>query len=453
MAVKTRSLEDFFDKEYRDYALYVVENRAIPSVIDGLKPSQRKIIHAANKIWKTGKEKPMKLFQLAGNVAATTMYHHGNASLESALVNLTQTFKNSMPLLDGVGQFGSLRSPEAGAPRYIGAKLHPNFRLLYKDFEILEDQYEDGEKIEPKFFLPIIPTILLNGSSGIAVGFSTNILNRNPKDLIDACVIRLTGKGKMPTLTPWLREFKGTWERLDDSNSSYLAKGIHEINNTTTVTVKELPPSMTYEKYEEHLNRLIETRVLTSYEDNSADKINYVLKFQRTVLADLIKKDKLEQTLKLNEKETENLTTIDETGKLRIFQTPEEIVTYFVDIRLAYYDKRKEYLKAKLERDLLILTNRSRFIKSIIENKLKVNKVPRAEIEQQLDKLKFDKIDGSYSYLLSMAIYNLTLEKYNELLKEVAVKEKELEALLATKTIDMYLEDLNELKKAIKNEY
>jgi DNA topoisomerase-2 len=171
------------------------------------------------------------------------------------------------------------------------------------------------------------------------------------------------------------------------------------------------------------------------------------------VLADLIKKDKLEQTLKLNEKETENLTTIDETGKLRIFQTPEEIVTYFVDIRLAYYDKRKEYLKAKLERDLLILTNRSRFIKSIIENKLKVNKVPRAEIEQQLDKLKFDKIDGSYSYLLSMAIYNLTLEKYNELLKEVADKEKELEALLATKTIDMYLEDLNELKKAIKNEY
>jgi len=451
--IAKRTVEDFFGKEYRDYALYVVESRAIPSVIDGLKPSQRKIIHAANKIWKTGKEKPMKLFQLAGNVAATTMYHHGNASLEAALINITQTFKNSMPLLGGVGQFGSLRSPEAGAPRYIGAKLHPNFRLLYKDFEILDEQYEDGEKIEPRFFLPIIPTVLLNGSSGIAVGFSTNILNRNPIDLIDACVKILTKKGKMPALTPWLKEFNGVWHRLDDTPSSYLAKGVYKITNTTTVTITELPPSMTFEKYEEHLNKLIEARVLVSYEDNSSDKIHYILKFQRQVLADLISKDRLEQTLKLNERETENLTTIDETGKLRIFTTPEQIVEYFVNYRLQCYDKRKEYLKNKLERELLILSNRSKFIKMIVDGKLKVNKVPKAEIEEQLVKHKFDKVDGSYSYLLSMAIYNLTLEKYTELLKEVADKEKELEALLATETLTMYLDDLNQLKKAIKNEY
>lgn len=451
--ITKRTVEDFFNKEYRDYALYVVESRAIPSVIDGLKPSQRKIIHAANKIWKTGKEKPMKLFQLAGNVAATTMYHHGNSSLESALINITQTFKNSMPLLEGVGQFGSLRSPEAGAPRYIGAKLHPNFRLLYKDFEILDEQYEDGEKIEPRFFLPIIPTVLLNGSSGIAVGFSTNILNRNPIDLIDACVKILTNKGKMPPLTPWLREFSGTWQRLDDNASSYMAKGVYKITNTSTVTITELPPSMTFEKYEEHLNKLVETRVLVSYEDNSSDKIHYVLKFQRQILSDLISKDRLEQTLKLNERETENITTIDETGKLKIFSTPEEIVEYFVDFRLKCYDRRKEYLKNRLERELLILSNRSKFIKMIVDNKLKVNKVPKAEIEEQLVKHKFDKVDGSYSYLLSMAIYNLTLEKYNELLKEVADKEKELEALLSTEILTMYLDDLNQLKKAIKNEY
>ena len=191
---KTRTVTSFFDKEYLDYARYVVENRAIPSCIDGLKPTQRKVVYIANKIWKTGNEKPMKLFQLAGRVAAEAFYHHGNTSLESSMVGMAQKFKNSLPLLEGVGQFGSLRSPAAGAPRYISAKLHPNFRLLYQDFDLLENKIEEGEKIEPAFFLPIVPTVILNGTSGIAVGFATNILNRNPKDVVDACISTLNNK-------------------------------------------------------------------------------------------------------------------------------------------------------------------------------------------------------------------------------------------------------------------
>ena len=126
-----REVRDFFNTEYLDYAKYVVENRAIPSVIDGFKPTQRKIIHAANRVWKTGGEKPMKVFQLAGVVASTTFYHHGNSSLEGAIIGMAQDFKNSMPLFQGIGQFGSLRSPEAGAPRFIGLKLNNNFKLLY----------------------------------------------------------------------------------------------------------------------------------------------------------------------------------------------------------------------------------------------------------------------------------------------------------------------------------
>lgn len=453
MSNTVRTVKDFFDHEYRDYALYVVENRAIPSVIDGLKPSQRKIVHTANMVWKTGKEKPMKLFQLAGSVAAKTFYHHGNASLESALVNISQDFKNSMPLLEGIGQFGSLRSPSAGAPRYIGAKLHPNFRLLYKDFEILTSQYEEGEEIEPRFFLPIIPTVLLNGSSGIAVGFSTNILNRNPKDLIKACRVALTGKGRMPKLTPWLKEFKGEWERVDGDRSTYIANGIFEVKNTSTVEIKELPPNQTYEKYEEHLNKLIERRILASYEDNCSDSINYTLKFSRVVLRDLQDKDRLATTLKMSQKETENLTTIDEHGKLMIFQQPEEIIHYFVEFRLKYYQKRKDYLIKRLERELLILSNRAKFIKFIIEGKLKVNKVAKAKIEEQLVKLKFDMVDGTYGYLLSMAIYNLTLEKYNELIKSEKEKKKELAATKSLDIKDMYLEDLVTLEKALSKDY
>ena len=135
----------------------------------------------------------MKLFQLGGRVASEAFYHHGNTSLEGAMVTMSQKFKNSLPLLEGIGQFGSLRSPSAGAPRYISAKLHPNFRLIYKDFELLENRIEEGQEIEPEYFLPIVPTIILNGSSGIAVGFATNILNRNPKTVIKACLALLNG--------------------------------------------------------------------------------------------------------------------------------------------------------------------------------------------------------------------------------------------------------------------
>ena len=128
------------------------------------------------------------------------------------MVGMAQKFKNSLPLLEGIGQFGSLRSPSAGAPRYISAKLHPNFRLLYQDFELLDNKIEEGEKIEPEHFLPIVPTVILNGTSGIAVGFATNILNRNPKDVVDACIAEVNGK-RIKTLSPWVEEFKGTFTR------------------------------------------------------------------------------------------------------------------------------------------------------------------------------------------------------------------------------------------------
>ena len=178
METPVRRVEDFFDNEYRNYAIYVVEQRAIPSLVDGFKPSQRKIAYAANRLWKTGTEKPMKVFQLGGQAAAISFFHHG--SLDGTIIGMAQEFKNSMSIFQGIGQFGSLRSPSAGAPRYIGVKFNENFKLLYKDFELVTPQYEEGEEIEPKFFLPIVPTVLLNGGSGIAVGFATNILNRHP---------------------------------------------------------------------------------------------------------------------------------------------------------------------------------------------------------------------------------------------------------------------------------
>jgi DNA topoisomerase-2 len=446
--MEKRTVTSFFDKEYLEYAKYVVENRAIPSCIDGLKPTQRKVVHVANKIWKSGNEKPMKLFQLAGMVAAQAYYHHGNTSLESAMIGMAQKFKNSLPLLDGIGQFGSLRSPSAGAPRYISGKLHPNFRLIYQDFELLNNKVEEGEEIEPDFFLPIVPTVILNGSSGIAVGFATNILNRNPKDVVDACLAVLTNK-KMKTLPPWLSEFTGTFTRDPQNPNTWKISGSYEVVNSTTVKVTEIPPSFTYERYEEWLNSLVEKRIIVDYEDNSSDKIEYILKFQRAILKDYVSKSKLDALLKIHSQETENLTTIDENGKLKIFDRAEDIVTHFVNVRLGFYDKRKEYLLNKLERELLVISNRARFIKDIIEGKLKVNNVPRETIVNYLTKNKYDQVDGSYGYLLGMAIYTLTKEKFEELLKQKADKEAEVEVIKKTDPKDMYIKDLEKLKKSL----
>ena len=446
--LKNKSVTEYLDQDYAMYGMYTLENRAIPSVIDGFKPTARKIIFIADKVWRSGNEKPLKIFQLGGRIAADAHYHHGDGSLNGAIIGMAQSFKNSLPLLEEIGQFGSLRSPEAGAPRYISTKLTANFRLLYKDFELLENQIEEGNVIEPKFFLPIIPTVLLNGSSGIAVGFATNILNRNPLDLIDACIKVLDGK-KVGKLLPWWKEYSGPVEQNPGTNQ-YVMRGVYEVQNTTTVNITELPPSMTFQKYEAHLNSLQDRGIIYAYDDNSSNGVNYTLKFARATLADLIARDKLDQTLKMVETETENLTCLDERGKLIIFNSVPEVVEYFVKFRLKFYDKRKEFLIKKYGEELNYLSNKAKFVKLIIDGKLKVNNVPRKEIILYLQTANFDEVNGSYNYLLNMPIHSLTKETYEQLLKEVAEVKAALSQVKATAPIDMYRTDLMDLKKNLK---
>jgi DNA topoisomerase-2 len=447
--IPVRTIEDFFDNEYLGYAKYVVESRAIPSVIDGFKPTARKVAFVADQVWKKGDEKPMKVFQIAGRVAATAFYHHGNASLEATIIGMAQDFKNSMPIFQGIGQFGSLRSPEAGAPRYVGVKFNKNFRLLYKDFELVDPQYEEGEEIEPRFFLPIIPTVLLNGSAGIAVGFATNILNRHPVDLIDACTDVLDGK-EPRELKPWIRGFDGTFSRAADNPNSWIIRGKYDIKNTSTVEITEIPPSFTYEKYEAHLDALIEKGILASYDDNSSDKINYLLKFPRQVLADLINRKKLDDTLRMQEREGENLTTLDASRHLKVFENSEEIVKYFVDFRLKYYDLRKSHMIKMLEAELKVLASRSQFVKAIIDKVLEVANIKRADLVTKIEALGIEKDEGSYDFLLTMPIHTLTTEKYAELLKRRDQKQKDLDKSKKLTPEILYRNDLSELRAQLE---
>ena len=443
-----KSITEFLSQEYKEFALYSIEGRAIPSVIDGFKPTQRKIIHIANIVWKNGSEKNLKVFQLSGKVASDAFYHHGDMSLSNAIINLAQKFKNNAPLLEEDGQFGSLRSPQAGAPRYIGTKLSPNFRLMYKDFELLEYKEEEGEKIEPKFFLPIIPTVLINGGSGIAVGFASNILNRDVKEIIDVCVKYLNGK-KITTVKPSLISFTGTYTQDSDNSKKWYIRGKFERVNLSTVKITELPPSMTYEKYEEILDRLVENKEIVSYEDNCKDNIDYTLKFTRNIL-ETTDDEKLFKLLKLEESETENFNTLDETGKLKIFERVEDIIKYFVDFRLSYYQIRKDHQLDKLQYELKVLGNRGKFIKAILDGKIIVNNKSKEEIVSQIESLAIEMIDGSYDYLLRMPIYSLTKEMFEKLKEDFGSKKEEIEKLKLVDPKDMYIEDLSELKKKFK---
>jgi len=267
--------------------------------------------------------------------------------------------------------------------------------------------------------------------------------------VVNACISVLKGK-KMPVLAPWLKEFSGTFTRDTVNPKTWKISGLYEVLNTTTVKVTEIPPGFTYERYEEHLNNLTEKRIISGYDDNSSGQVEYVLRFQRAVLKDYVSRNKLEALLKINTQETENLTTIDENGKLKIFNKVEEIVSHFVGVRLKWYDTRKAYLIAKLERELLIISNKARFIKDIIDGKLTVNNAPKKSIIIYLEANKFDKIDGSYNYLLNMPIYSLTKERFDELLKQEADKKAEKKIIEGTDPKDMYLSDLETLKKAIK---
>jgi DNA topoisomerase-2 len=443
-----KTITDFLQQDYREFAMHVIENRALASVVDGFKPTQRKIVHGSSQVWKTGNEKPLKVFQLSGYVAHNCFYHHGDASLSSGIINMAQKFKNNLPLLEEVGQFGSLRATDPGAPRYIGTKLNGNFKLIYKDFELLKYKEEEGMEIEPEYFLPIIPMILVNGGSGIAVGFASNILNRNPIDVLESCVKVLSNK-KIDNIVPQIQGFTGLFTNDPNNTKKWIIRGKFERVNTTTIKITELPPSMTYEKYEEYLDKLVEMKKIISYEDNCKDNINYTIKMSRIDL-DKYSDDDIIKVLKLEESETEIYNTLDEHGNLKIFESVTDIIKYFVNFRLTFYQKRKDFILNRLQHELKVLSQKGKFIKLILDGKIIVNNQPKDKIISQIETNGLEKIDDSYDYLLRLPIYSLTKEVFEKLKEDFTHKKEEIKGVELWTPNGMYLEDLQELKKKLK---
>jgi DNA topoisomerase-2 len=483
------SYQDLINKELIHFSIY--DNmRSIPSICDGLKPSQRKILYY---MLKKNITKVIKVAQLSGYVSAETGYHHGEASLQQAIIGMAQDFvgSNNLNLLFPDGNFGSRNhmGKDAASPRYIYTKLNDLTSLIFnkKDVGLLNFLDDDGMSIEPEWYLPIIPMVLVNGCEGIGTGYSTYIPPFNPKDII-ANLLRVLDNKDPLRMTPYFKNFKGILEEDPNRPGHYFTKGRYEVLSETQVKVTELPIGMGVTTYKEFLESLVEDNknktvskkkqiILKDVQNKTKDEndqILFLIEFKnREDLAALIKSNGLEKELKLVKSfGTSNMNLFSEDLILTKYTDPNDILLDYFDLRLEYYDKRKEYLIKILKRQLKILENKARFISEYISGKLDINKKAKSVIEGLLEDRKYAKFgdvegsdversdgersdgersdversDGSFDYLTRMPIISMSLEKVNELENACKEKRKELDTLSAKTDRDLWRDDLSELQ-------
>lgn len=435
--MKQLSVKDLFDRDVRSYSVYA-NHRAIPHVMDGFKTSQRKVIYGtlkkANSIPETG----VRVSQLAAGIGEVAAYHHGEGSLEGAIVGMAQDFagSNNLNYLVPDGQFGSRLSNTPASSRYIFTKLSPSFRKIFKkeDDCILENLMEDGVEIEPKFYAPLLPNVLINGASGMGTGFATNILQYSPLQLREYITAKLKGSPKLPKLIPWFRGFNGTVERAAGQT---IIKGKVERINTTTLKITELPIGAFQDSYKGVLNQLEEDEYIKDWEDSSDTKqFSFTLTVPRTT--GYAEVEELERKLRLVMKVTENLTVWLVNGKVKCFANPEQLTDYFVVERLKLFEARRVRLLELLKVEHDELSERAKFITYFIANSSILTKLPRADLEAKLLAEGFTRAAEH----VELKLYTLTadhVEKLEKKIIEVAVEVKRLENETAT---TLYLQDL-----------
>ncbi|TKC49405.1 hypothetical protein EI555_016947 [Monodon monoceros] len=475
---------DFINKELILFSNSDNE-RSIPSMVDGLKPGQRKVLFTC---FKRNDKREVKVAQLAGSVAEMSSYHHGEMSLMMTIINLAQNFvgSNNLNLLQPIGQFGTRLhgGKDSASPRYIFTMLSPLARLLFppKDDHTLKFLYDDNQRVEPEWYIPIIPMVLINGAEGIGTGWSCKIPNFDVREVVNNIRRLMDGEEPLPML-PSYKNFKGTIEEL--APNQYVISGEMSILNSTTIEISELPIRTWTQTYKEQvlepmLNGTEKTPpLITDYREYHTDTtVKFVVKMTEEKLAEaervgLHKVFKLQTSLTCN-----SMVLFDHVGCLKKYDTVLDILRDFFELRLKYYGLRKEWLLGMLGAESAKLNNQARFIlekidgKIIIENKPKKElikvliqrgydsdpvkawkeaqqKVPDEEENEESDNEKeTEKSDSvtdsgpTFNYLLDMPLWYLTKEKKDELCKLRNEKEQELETLKRKSPSDLWKEDL-----------
>ena len=543
------SYNKFINRELILFSMYD-NQRSIPSVCDGLKPSERKILYGC---FKKNLREEIKVAQLVGYISEHTAYKHGEQSLAGTIVAMAQNFvgSNNINLLMPNGQFGTRNKggKDCASSRYIFTELNKVTRHLFNqnDSPLMDYIFEEGQKIEPNWYLPIIPMILVNGCEGIGTGWRSQLPCFNPHEIVRSLKSKLKGNG-FTKLEPWYKGYQGEIKENPQNKGNYIVTGKYhwDEENPKKVIITEIPIKKWTEDYKYFLQELMGIEIMSRNndeskgqkkkgkgngrkrsQDNSEDEEKQKKKkkeiivedlrenhtynrvcFEVTLLDEYAKKFKQDEELFIktfNLQTTiniKNMVLFSPEGKLKKYNSIEEILETFYELRLKYYHLRKDYMISVLKKEVATLSNKARFIKMVIEDELIIKRKKRAVLVNELYDLKFDtqtmlnekkqktkeeinrehELQNSgekgenqndenpsdneqenqskdkikpkvpikeYDYLLNMNLWSLTHEKIEELLKQKELKEKELSVLEQTEVETLWDNDLDNLEEEL----
>ena len=460
--------EDFINKEFIHFSKYDCD-RSIPNLMDGLKTSLRKILFAA---FKKNLVTEIKVAQFSGYVSEHACYHHGEASLNGAIVGMAQNFvgSNNINLLVPSGQFGTRGKggDDSASERYIFTQLSKITRAIFPkhDDPILDYLNDDGTPVEPVFYAPIIPMILVNGSKGIGTGFSTDIMSYNPLQIIGYLKYKLVGFPLIEDpFVPFYEGFQGTIEKIGPSK--FLIKGKYEKVGPDKIRVTELPVGFWTESFKEYLEDLIEpglnkegkkiVPLVKDYDDMSRDTtVDFTITLQKGKVEELESSQTehgcngIEKLFKLySTSSTTNMHLFDSSDKLKKYDTVEEIIDDYYLSRFQLYIKRKEFLIEALEKELVILSNKARYIQELLDDTIDLRKKKKTEIIDLLVSKCYDVIDedGEFKYLIRMPMDSVSEENVEKLNGEHKDKSDELQRIKETTEQQMWLVELEQLEQ------
>jgi len=454
--------EDFIHKELIHFSKYDCD-RSIPNVMDGLKISLRKILYAA---FKRGLTSEIKVAQFSGYVSEHSGYHHGEASLNAAIVGMAQNFvgSNNINLLLPNGQFGTRLAggQDSASERYIFTQLSHLTRSLFPvaDDGILHYLNDDGFQVEPLYYAPILPMVLVNGAKGIGTGFSTEIMCYNPMDLVHYISDKLSGTSSSSTKTqfvPYYEGFKGSIVQKEDNK--YLICGLYETTGTDKIRVTELPVGLWTNDFKELLESLTEstdktgkkvTPIVKDYEDFSTDTVVdfriTLAKGKKAELESVIlenNRNGLEKQFKLyTNNSCSNMHLFDANDKLKKYGSVNEIIDDYYVTRLALYGKRKAHQLCLLDKDLKTLTNKTRFLQELLDDTIDLRRKRGDEVHQLLTTKGYDKEEGDYKYLTRMSMESVTQEHVEKWIQDHKEKTEQRIQLEATSIETMWNTDL-----------
>lgn len=442
------TITKFFNEDYITFASYD-NQRKISSVVDGNKISQRKVLYTILKNNINSESKEIKVEQLSAKTSEQTSYLHGAGSLNGVAVGLATKYigSNNINILEPDGNFGTRFIREPSAARYIYTYLSDIAKYIFKeeDEPILEKQTFEGQNIEPKMYYPIIPMVLVNGSEGLSVGFSSNIAPRDPKQIIEWLEYKLKGKNYKKELFPHFKDYQGNVIKEEDK---YILKGKYQKLTSSKLIITEIPIKYNLKQYLNVLDSLVDKDIIKSYKDYSDnDKFNFEVKVKLDFFNNKTEDDVL-KLLKLTESITDNLVLLDKDNKIKEYNNIEEILDEYYQVRYNAYIKRKSYQLNEIRKQILFNINKKVFIECVLDERINI-KDSLNNIRNKMEQLKLQKINNSYDYLLDMKISSLTKDKLDELKSKINIMQNVEKTLENTTIEDMWLEELKQLKKKL----